>query len=98
MLHIGKEAGGYRLSWSSPSYGGPVETYNLYRIDLTGPHDRAVPACEGELGLQTTALVPDLPGNHVFLIVARNAVGDGSFGEDSLGRERPSPAPGAVCP
>ena len=33
-----------------------------------------------------------------FLVVARNAVGDGSFGTDGAGHERPSPAPGSVCP
>lgn len=95
---IARRAGGYDLAWSAPVRGGPAVTYNLYRTDLTRAPKRAAPVCEAPLGGGTSAFLPDLPAGHGFLVVARNAAGDGSFGTDSAGRERPSPAAGSGCP
>jgi hypothetical protein len=87
---------GYELTWSDPVRGGPVETYNLYRIPLNG--SAATPECEAALGGATTAFLSSLPDNHGFLVVANNSVGDGSFGLDDNGAERPAPLPADVCP
>jgi hypothetical protein len=75
-----------------------VVEYNLYRTALGTGGGPASPECEAALGGGTTAFLTTLPDDHGFLIVARNGVGDGSFGSDSAGRERPSPAPESVCP
>jgi hypothetical protein len=93
-----KRAGGFDAWWSAPLRGGSVQTYNLYRTSLLGPRDRARPECETALGDATTAFLPSLSDNCGFLVVARNAAGDGSFGGDSRGRERPSPAVTGICP
>ena len=88
--------GGYELTWSDPVRGGPVETFNLYRFPLNG--GAATPECEAALGGATTAFLPSLPDNHAFLVVAGNSVGDGSFGLNDNGAERPAPLPADVCP
>jgi hypothetical protein len=95
---IGKSPDGYDLSWSDPVRGGPVGQYELYRTDLMGFPGVARPECEASLGFGTSATLDTLPDNHGFIVVAANSVGDGSFGSNSRGFERPSPLPGAVCP
>ncbi|MBP7147545.1 MAG: DUF362 domain-containing protein [Acidobacteria bacterium] len=95
---IARQAGGYALAWSAPVRGGAASEYQLYRTDLARAQKLAAPECEAPLGDGTTAFLPDLPANHGFLVVARNAAGDGSLGSDGAGRERPSPAAGSACP
>jgi hypothetical protein len=94
---ISEHIDGYELSWSAPVRGGPVTEYNLYRTDLTaGPP--ASPECEAPLGTGTSAILPTLPDNHGFIVVARNSVSDGSFGQESRPRERPNGGPAGACP
>ena len=95
---IAKHPDGFELDWSSPVHGGPVDLYELYRTDLTLGTGRADPECEAELGPGTSAVVAGLTSQCGFLVVGRNAAGDGSFGADASGAERPSPAPTAICP
>jgi len=89
---------GYELNWSYADQGGTGTEYNLYRVDLSALGPATQPVCEAHLGLLDTAVLPTLPAGHGFLVVARNSVGDGSFGRNSQGAERPSPAPVDVCP
>jgi len=91
---IAKGPLGYELSWSSPFRGGPVDEYELYRTDLAG----LVPECESTLGSGTSATLPTLPGGYGFLVVGRNASGDGSPGRDSRGHDRPIAQDPGVCP
>ena len=58
----------------------------------------ARPVCEAPLGGGTSAVLPTLTDNHGFVVVGRNSVGEGSFGEESEPHERPSPESGDVCP
>jgi hypothetical protein len=95
---IAKHVDGYELAWSTPVRGWPVEEYVLYRTDLAGPSGPVDPECETVLGTGTSAVLPTLPDNCAFMVVARNRIGDGSFGRDSQGRDRPSPAEGSACP
>ena len=97
-LTLAKDPGGFALGWSAPFRGGVVEEYMLYRVSLAGLAGGAAPECEAALGTDTSAVVATLPDNHGFLVVARNAVGDGSFGRDSHGHDRSSPALADVCP
>ena len=83
------------MVWSDPVRGGPVDEYNLYRVDLPGA---AYPECEAFLGTSTSTVLQTLPDNHAFLVVGRNAVGDGSFGRSSAGHERAAPTEPDVCP
>jgi hypothetical protein len=89
---------GYELSWSHADPGATGTEYNLYRVDLStlGPATR--PECEAFLGQLDTAVLSTLPAGYGFLVVARNSVGDGSFGWNSRGAERPGPATEEVCP
>jgi len=98
QLTLSKVSGGYELLWADPVRGGPVGEYNLYRVGLVGPGGAALPECEAYLGTATSATLSTLPDNHGFLVVGRNAVGDGSFGRGSEGHERPSPTVPEVCP
>ena len=95
---ISLEPGGFALAWSAPVRGGPVVAYNLYGNDLAGLGAGATPECEAPLGSGTSAFLTALTGNRGFIVVGRNAAGDGSFGADSRARERASPAPGDQCP
>jgi hypothetical protein len=97
-FRIAKHPGGYQLTWSAPERGEPAEEYVLYRTPLPGDPAAAVPECEAALGTVETAIVPALPDGFGFLVVGRNVIGDGSFGRDSRGRERPGPAEVDVCP
>ena len=95
---ISRVSGGFELAWSAPISGGPVIAYYLYRVDLGTLAGGALPACEAALGSGTSAVLPALPDQYGFIVVGRNGAGDGSFGADSDGHERPSPAPGGACP
>lgn len=92
---IGKDPGGYALSWSPPVGGGVPATYRLYRTALGAP---ASPECEADLGAGTSAVLASLTGDRGFLVVARNAAGEGSYGEDSAGAPRPAATGGSICP
>jgi hypothetical protein len=95
---IAKVPGGYELNWSEPVQGGKATEYNLYRVDLAGLGAATQPVCEAYLGQLETATLPTLTDGQGFIVVGRNLVGDGSFGKNSAGAERPSPAPADVCP
>jgi uncharacterized protein (DUF362 family) len=97
-LTIAKHPDGFELSWSAPTSGGSVDRYKLYRTNLTLGLGRAQPECEAELGTGTSAVLATLSDQCGFLVVGRNRVGDGSFGSDQSGAERPSPEAGSVCP
>jgi hypothetical protein len=72
--------------------------YNLYRVGLAGLAAGTPPECEAKLGSGTSAILPTLADQSGFLVVGRNASGDGSFGSDDHGHERPSPLAGTACP
>lgn len=85
----------FDLDWSAPASGAPPTGYRLYATPLAAPY---APTCEAELGSATGVVLSQLSDNSGFLIVAFNAAGEGSYGTDSAGAERP-PASGAdVCP
>ncbi|HEX6852126.1 MAG TPA: trypsin-like peptidase domain-containing protein [Candidatus Polarisedimenticolaceae bacterium] len=90
---MAKEAGSFRLDWAAPASGGSPASYGLYRTTLGAPVSAQ---CEADLGNATTALLATLTDDRGFLVVARNAAGEGSYGSDSAGVER-SPA-SAPCP
>jgi hypothetical protein len=93
-LRIAKVPGGYELQWSSPFRGGRVDDYALYRTGLTG---NLQAECEQTLGAATSVTVGDLPDGHGLLVVARNAAGEGSFGRNDRGHDRPEPLEGSGC-
>jgi uncharacterized protein (DUF362 family) len=97
-FRISKHEGGYELTWSDPVRGGYADEFILYRTDLLSGSGHAQPECEAYLGTGNSTILPSLTDNHGFIVVGRNPVGDGSFGHDSLGNERPSPAVGSDCP
>jgi len=97
-LRIAKHPAGYELTWSAPARGGPVYEYNLYRVDLAGMSAATAPECEAALDWGGTTVLAELPENHGLLVVARNPVGDGSFGARGAHAERPTPLPDDVCP
>jgi hypothetical protein len=87
--------GGYALQWTPPTSGGPVIDYRLYSVPLAAPWSS--PECAGLLGSGTSATLIDLPDDRAFLVVARGAAGEGSYGVDSAGRPR-AQAEAAACP
>jgi hypothetical protein len=94
---IERAAGGYDLAWSAPAYGAAPTSYELYRTPLAaGPP--ADPVCEAGLGTGTAATLSSLTADQGFLVVARSAWGDGSYGRDSDGAERPHSTGAGVCP
>jgi hypothetical protein len=92
---IDRNGGGYVLNWSPPGAGGPVESYLLYGRPLTNSKRVSI-GCLGELASSTSALIAELPDNYSFLIVARNSLGEGSYGQTSEGAERSAALP--ICP
>ena len=56
----------------------------------------AAPTCEDDLGNATSANLATLADDSAFLVVAANSVGEGSYGADGAGGERPAAA--AICP
>ncbi len=95
---IRKDGDGYFLEWSVPPSGGPADTYNLYALSLDAIHGSFDPTCETGLGSGTTAFVSSLTDDCGFIVVGRNGTGDGSFGRNSTGRERPYPSESTICP
>ncbi len=95
---VSKHPEGYELAWSSPSRGDAAESYWLYAIPLAGISAGAPPECEGALGAGSRAIVPSLADDRAFVVVARNAVGEGSLGRDSHGRDRRAPEEAGACP
>ena len=91
-IHVGPSD--YQLSWSAPPTGGPVADYVLYSMPLADVTGTA--ACEANLGASTSASMASLPDDSAFIVVARNAAGEGSLGESTGGAERGYP--GVVCP
>jgi hypothetical protein len=94
---IEKDPGGFLLTWTVPTSGGPVDVYKLYRTDLTAGAPMQ-PVCEADLGSGLSATLSTLTSDHGFLVVARNASGDGGLGSDSSGVARPEPAAESACP
>ena len=94
-LRLAKDPGGFLLTWDAPMGGGTVEGYSLYRTALGSP---VAPTCEADLGTGTSAVVPTLTDARGFLVVARNANGEGSYGSGSDGTGRSPAAGGDVCP
>ncbi|UCF69288.1 MAG: DUF362 domain-containing protein, partial [Acidobacteriota bacterium] len=97
-LTIEKSGDGYQLGWSAPFTGDPVATYNLSRVDLGLGTSPAIPECEAALGSGQAAFLPALSDQSGFLVVGRNGAGDGSFGQNSRGFERPNAPLVAACP
>jgi hypothetical protein len=95
---ISKGPDGYEMSWSAPVRGAPPDDYLLYRTSLLGPSGIVDPQCEAWLGSGHSATLSTMADNHGFIVVARNAAGDGTFGRDDEGRDRPGPATEGVCP
>jgi hypothetical protein len=93
---IAKDPGGFLLTWDTPTTGGSVDDYKLYRSDLSGMG--FAPTCEADLGSGTSIVLSSLTDDHGFVVVARNGRGEGSYGQDSAGAERPAAAGGDVCP
>jgi len=77
----------------APGYQSADE-FLLYRFDLG---TMGSPVCQAHLGNGNTAYV-SLPDDSAFIVVGRNAAGDGSFGRNSDGAERPSPSTSGICP
>jgi hypothetical protein len=94
-LRLAKDPGGFLLTWGAPMGGGTVEGYSLYRTALGSP---VAPTCEADLGTGTSAVVPTLTDARGFLVVARNANGEGAYGRSSDGTERSPATGGDVCP
>jgi hypothetical protein len=88
--------GGYELSWAAPIDGGAAMEYRLYGAPLTG--GSAAPVCESDLGGSVSAQLATLPDDQSFLVVARNSLGEGSYGRDGSGLERTPAQAGDVCP
>jgi hypothetical protein len=95
---ISRHAEGFELVWSSPLRGDAVEDYVLYRVPIAGLAAGALAECEAGIGSGTIAVVPRLPDDHAFVVVARNAAGEGSLGRDGQGRDRAAPAAAGSCP
>ena len=87
--------GGYLLNWSAPPTGDAPSSYRLYRTPLGTPVSAT---CETDLGSGTNTVLAALSEQQGFLVVARNAVGEGSYGRSSGGVERPPAGPGEACP
>lgn len=94
-FRITKDPGGYLLSWSVPPSGGSPAGYRLYRSVLGGPF---APQCEANLGSGTSTVLPSLPDDRAFVVVAKNGSGEGSYGSDSTGAERSAASGGDLCP
>ncbi len=94
---VAKQAGGFELGWSDPVRGGAATEFALYHLPLSA-RGAALPECAANLGNGSSAFLATLPDDHAFLVVGRNTVGEGAFGSDSRGVERPSPAEPDICP
>ncbi|MHC4428028.1 MAG: trypsin-like serine peptidase [Planctomycetota bacterium] len=92
---IGRVNGGVKLSWGAPETGGPVVDYVLYSVPIGAPSGE--PVCETALGSGNQAITGSLPDSSAFVVVARNASGEGSYGSQSNGMPR-TPASANACP
>ncbi len=95
---ISKAGEDYFLAWSEPEMGDSADEYNLYRITLDTIHNTYSPECEAALGTGTSAFLPALTDRCGFIVVGRNSAGDGSYGQDSLNRERFNAQEPNICP
>lgn len=82
---IAPDPGGWLLQWTAPDGPGTAERYVLYRTALGAAY---APECETDLGTGTSAVVPTLPDGHGFLVVPRNTLGEGGYGQDGSGAPR----------
>ncbi len=87
---------GYTLRWSAPADGAPADRYLLYSYPLGALPGS--PACEADLGVGTSIVLPFLPAGRAFVVVGRNVVGEGSYGRTSGGAERPRASGAGLCP
>jgi hypothetical protein len=94
-LRLGKSRDGFTLTWDAPTGGGPVTDYVLYAAPTAAPWSE--PACEALLGGGTSAVIPWLPADSAFVVVARNEAGEGPYGTGSEGLPR-TPATTSTCP
>jgi len=94
-FHLERVDDGFRLTWEPPASGGPVTDYVLYSVPLGAPASE--PVCEWVLGTGTDTILDTLPDARAFLVVARNAAGEGSYGLDSSGTPRTT-AGAEACP
>ncbi|MDH3593155.1 MAG: immune inhibitor A, partial [Planctomycetota bacterium] len=92
---IDKDPGGFLLNWSSPSGGATVDDYVLYRTALASA---VAPVCEAGLGEGSSTVLPTLTDDRGFLVVARNANGEGGYGSSSDEAPRTPASGGDVCP
>lgn len=92
---IAPDPGGYELAWDTPVSGGAVDEYVLYATPMAAPW--ANPDCEIALGSGLSAVVATLPDDSCFVVVARNASGESSYGEETATCPR-APATTGVCP
>ncbi|MDH3283170.1 MAG: choice-of-anchor J domain-containing protein [Acidobacteriota bacterium] len=92
-----KDPGGFLLNWSASPSGGAPDRYKLYRMDLSTDPPAAT-QCEADLGTGLSIVLPTLTDNQGFMVVAQNAAGEGSYGQDSDGTERDPATGGNVCP
>lgn len=95
-FHVDKDPGGYLLTWSPPVAGGIPASYVLYGASLAALG--SPPACEGGLGTGTSAVLATLNPNRGYVVVARNAAGEGSYGQTSAGAQRPRATGAGICP
>jgi hypothetical protein len=92
---LGVSTSGFVLNWGAPASGGPVTDYVLYSLPIGALPSE--PVCERVLGGGTTATIDSLPDHRGFLVVARNASGEGPYGSDSDRAPRQTPT-GTPCP
>jgi len=90
---VARQGARVTLGWVDPGDCGP-DDYVLY-VSPIGSAMNA-PSCWGFLGSGNSVTTSSIPDDSNFLIVGRNASGEGSYGETSAGTPRPSA--NSVCP
>ncbi len=89
-LRIGKTATtALALTWDASCRGADTD-YGVYEGALGNFESHESRLCS--TGGATTAEVPPDPGNRFFLVVPRNSVREGSYGQNNFGLERPAGA------
>ncbi len=87
-LRVGKAAGGdLTLAWN-PSCQGSDTDYEVYR-GVIGSWTSHTPSICSTGGATTTTVTPPASAQSYYLVVARNATYEGSYGRDRAGVERP---------
>ena len=89
-------AGFAQLRWSAPGTGASPERYLLYAYPIG--ERPALASCVADLGTGTSIILEGIPDDREFVVVARNIVGEGSYGRDSSGAERPKASGVNICP